>query len=349
MFFVNYYSKLRNTLTGGYEEMIAREKGKIVTKEITETNWTLTQRLNIKIKARKLAETITAFKNAHQDLHEMYQEFHIPKRSGGYRIIHAPKEELKLLQQSILKFFTDDCKLLPHNAVHSFVKHRNCKTAIETHQSTGAHWFLKLDIRNFFDSCTFAYAVATCSALHPLSLLPGPTLSNIISICFLDDKLPQGAPTSPILSNIYMQFFDYYLTKELKGFTYTRYADDLLISKTTAFNYQDVIQTTTILLPPGLFIKPEKTRYGSCNGSNWNLGLMYNKDQVITVGYKNKHLIKNKIHNHFTHAPSTDSPEYGEWVSRLCELKGILAYYTFIEPEYFNNLTNKYRALGYAL
>ena len=68
------------------------------------------------------------------------------------------------------------------------------------------------------------------------------------------------------------------LTKELRGYTYTRYADDILISKTIEFDWQEVVRQVQIILPPGLNIKSNKTRYGSSNGSNWNLGLMYNKD-----------------------------------------------------------------------
>jgi hypothetical protein len=76
---------------------------------------------------------------------------------------------------------------------------------------------------------------------------------------------------------------------------------------------------------------------------------MYNKDREITVGYRNKHLIKNKIHNLFTHIPPEQTPEFVVWFQSLCELKGTLAYYKFIEPEYFTNLIERYKAKGYDL
>jgi hypothetical protein len=146
-----------------------------------------------------------------------------------------------------------------------------------------------------------------------------------------------------------MQVFDYELTRQLRGFTYTRYADDLLISKTTQFDWQEVARQVQIGLPSGLNIKPNKTRYGSSNGSNWNLGLMYNKDLNITVGYRKKHLLKNKIHNLFTNKPDEDTPEFVGWLESLYSLRGLLSYYKFIEPEYFTRLEEKYRALGYDL
>lgn len=350
MMFVNYYSRMRNTLHGDYNEMIARDKRRIVTKEIEASNWSIYTHVSYTQRAGRLLRKITEFNNKYgDDYNTLYQEFRIPKRTGGYRILHAPHEPLKNLQREVLNFLTKDSSLLPHNASHSFVKHRNCKTAMEVHQATGARWFLKIDIKDFFDSCTFEYALEMCKAIHPLGLLHNDILKQLLSVCFFKNKLPQGAPTSPIISNIYLQLFDYELTKKLKGYTYTRYADDLLISKTTEFNWQEVVKQVQLTLPPGLNIKSNKTRYGSSNGSNWNLGLMYNKDLNITVGYRNKHLLKNKIHNLFTNKPDEDTPEFVSWLESLYSLRGLLSYYKFIEPEYFTRLEEKYRALGYDL
>lgn len=350
MMFVNYYSRMRNTLHGNYDEMIAKDKGRIVTKEIEASNWSRNARYSYIQRAGKLARKIAEFNNKYDnDYTALYQEFRIPKRTGGYRILHAPYGPLKSLQREVLNFLTKDSKLLPHNASHSFIKHRNCKTAMEVHQAAGARWFLKIDIKDFFDNCTFEYALNMCRAIHPLSLLELDTIERLLSVCFFKNKLPQGAPTSPIMSNIYLQDFDYTLTKKLKGYTYTRYADDLLISKTTEFDWQDVAKQVQLTLPPGLNIKPNKTRYGSSNGSNWNLGLMYNKDLNITVGYRNKHLLKNKIHNLFNNKPEENTPEFLSWLELLYSLRGLLSYYKFIEPEYFTRLEEKYRALGYDL
>lgn len=350
--YVNYYSKMRNTLSGNYEDMVAREHNKIVTKIVPASNWNGYDRSVFNNKANEVIRKVTRWLQTHpirQDLSEYYVEFRIPKRSGGYRILHAPEDSLKALQKEILSFLLNDCKLLCHNAVHSYVKHRNCKTSMEAHQNTGAQWFLKLDIKDFFDNCGYNQVIQALKNIHPLSLLTETQLRSIFCVCFITGKLPQGAPTSPMLSNLYLQNFDYLITLRLKHYTYTRYADDLLISKTDTFKYQDVVRDVVALLPHGLTIKHDKLRYGSCNGSNWNLGLMYNKDREITVGYRNKHAIKNKIHNHFTNEPPEGSPERLLWVNDLWELKGVLGYYAFIEPNYFINLINKYRAKGYAL
>lgn len=346
MMFVNYYSKIRNNLSGDMST-INNDAGKIITKVIRQSQWTASRTNELVRKAQHLLNSIDVFMQANPDLHVMYKTFHIPKHSGGFRLLHAPLDPLKALQNKVLKFLTKECKLLPHNAAHSFVKHRNCKTAIETHKVTGAKWFLKLDIEDFFGSCNPTYMHLVCKAIHPLGLLTQNTIAKLLSICFLDDKLPQGAPTSPMLSNLYMQFFDNFITKTLHGYTYTRYADDILISKTTKFDYITIAKLVQINLPNGLNLKTNKTRYSNSNGSNWNLGLMYNKDLNITVGYKNKHLIKNRIHNLFRNVPEEHTEEHTLWLEELYSLRGLIHYYKYIEPEYFNKLINKYKELGY--
>lgn len=348
--FLNYYSKIRASTEGNIEQMIAKENNRIITKEIDATNWDVFQQTELRSKLFNLYNLLAEWRGTDiKNLAEHYKEFRIPKRSGGYRTLHAPDDELKEHQLLILNFLTDDCKILCHNAVHSFVKHRSSKTALDVHRHHHARWFLKLDIKDFFDNCNSQFLLHILQEIHPLNLLPYTELRYILRICMYDNGLPQGAPTSPLLSNLYLMAFDYWLTNTLKGYTYTRYADDILISSPTDFVYTNVVRDVIALLPPGLLIKQEKLRYGSCNGSNWNLGLMYNKDREITVGYQKKHLIKNRIHNTFTNVPEKDTPEYRVWLVGVCELKGLLSYYKYIEPIYFTNLINKYRELGYDL
>lgn len=343
---------MRNTISGDYDTMVAREKNKIVTKTVPMSNWTHVEQMRFHAAASALIRTINKWVQQHPDctdMHNYYTTFHIPKRSGGYRTIQAPNEELKDIQKKILNFLIEDCKILCHNSVHSYVKHRNCKTAMEAHQQSGARWFLKLDIKDFFDNCLYEPVLHSLINIHPLSLITEGRLRNIFMLCFLEGKLPQGAPTSPLLSNLYLLSADYMIDKQLKGFTYTRYADDILISKTTPFQYTNVVSTVTTFLPVNLTLKREKIRYGSCNGHNWNLGLMYNKDREITVGYRNKHRVKNMIHNLYTNIPEEGTPRFVVWLRSVWELKGILAYYQFIEPEYFTALIERYKAKGYDL
>lgn len=273
-----------------------------------------------------------------------YMQFEIPKKSGGVRIIHAPNEELKALQKNLMKQF-EECKILPHNAVHSFLPYRNCKTALQVHQKNHSRWFLKLDIQDYFTSITYDNMKKALIRIVNL----GDNQDSWLPYCFYQGVLPQGAPTSPVLSNLYLLEFDYRLTEKLKeldkNFVYTRYADDILISNRNTFRFVDVVNVVKELLAEySCTIKDRKTRYGSFNGSNWNLGIMYNNQFNLTVGYKAKHLIKNRVHNLFNKTWSEEA-----YTKELYHLRGLLAWYVYIEPDYFKPLMTKWHEAGYEI
>ena len=267
---------------------------------------------------------------------QLYNVFRIPKRTHGFRTITAPVDALKLVQKTVLNLLVNKLKILPHNAAHGCVKGRNCLTALKIHQASKSRYFLKLDLHDAFGSVQHA---ALKRALSDTSVLAGRrTISTgcveaIVNVAanVTINGLPQGAPTSPFLLNIYLQQFDYELTERLKEkhLTYTRYVDDLLISSKYPFDKDEIIQLVTQLLPEGMAINAEKTRYSNFNWSNWNLGIMYNNEGRLTVGYKNKKLIKNRIHNYNTR-------EEERTVENYLQLSGILGYYKYIEPEYFS-------------
>lgn len=267
---------------------------------------------------------------------QLYTVFRIPKRTHGVRTITAPIDNLKLIQKTILNLLVNKLKILPHNAAHGCVKSRNCLTALKVHQTSKSRYFLKLDLHDAFGSvrrdslkCALKNtAIMTNSGTRGAACIDA--IVDIATHCTING-LPQGAPTSPFLLNVYLQQFDYELTERLreKHLTYTRYVDDLLISSKYPFDKDEIIQLVAQLLPEGMTINAEKTRYSNFNWSNWNLGIMYNNEGRLTVGYKNKKLIKNRIHNYNTR-------EEERTVENYLQLSGILGYYKYIEPEYFS-------------
>ena len=351
--YVNYYKRVKARNEEDLEAAIKRAEGQIGTFELDCTKASVRiKRLKVENANTNVFETSVApairefyalnpFEDE-EDIDVCYQTFQIPKSSGGMRTIVAPLDDLKILQKKMLRHLQKDCKLLPHNCAHSYIKHRNCQTALQVHQQRHARFFLKLDIHDFFGRCTedLVYeALKNCVATTHLS---SPSIKEQLKFLFKKGVLPQGAPTSPILSNIVMLETDVKLQKALKerGMCYTRYADDILISKNTSFRYDEIVRLVQEALPQGMQLSAHKTRYGSCNGSNWNLGLMYNKDLDITVGYGQKHKIKCAYHNLYRDMPDDFEKELGRLI-------GLFQYYKFIEPEYFTALETKLNALGY--
>lgn len=276
-----------------------------------------------------------------------YIEFHIPKRSGGLRKINAPNPEFAKALKEVQQIFINDINCLPHTAAYAYVKNRSIKDANLQHQKNNSKWFLHLDLDNFFPNCTDTLIYDTLINLYPFFYLQPAAktqLKAIIKTCCLNGALPQGSPMSPLLSNLVMVPIDYKIHRtlthcpELKNhFIYTRYADDFTISAKNSFNWSKLIELITPLIQPFSF-KPTKTHYGSRAGSNWNLGLMLNKDNNITVGFKKKKTL-NAMLNNFLLDFSSDIL----WsVEDTQVLQGNLSFLNQIEPEYFNYIVNKY-------
>lgn len=284
------------------------------------------------------------------DVSKTYTAFPIPKHSGGVRIITAPNDALKEQQTKLLRLL-QELQPYAHNAAYAYIKGRECKDAVAVHQKNKSKYFLKLDLKKFFPSCTKEFVIKQMEKVYPFHCVPN--LNELLDICFIEDNgkqvLPQGAPTSPYLCNMVMVEFDYKINKKLwqfnnQHFVYTRYADDILISSYKPFDKDIIINViNTILKNTPLRINPEKTRYGNVGGRNWNLGLMLNKNNEITVGYQRKRRMKNLIHNFMK-----DFDAGNIWELSECQhLQGEVSYIKHIEPEYVQNYIDNHYPMFY--
>lgn len=279
----------------------------------------------------------------------LYSTFHIPKRSGGTREISAPCEQLKQFQTRFKDYLEQDCKILTHNAAHGYVKRRGTFTALKTHQSQNNNYFLKLDIKDFFPSCSTEQIITQLQKVYPLNILLKEEdykedFIKALKLCTKNNALPQGSPASPVLTNILMIPFDYELSTSLNKFnyTYTRYADDILISHKDKWNFNKTVELIDTIFSKNNYnfsIKREKTRFGSKNGRNWNLGLMLNKDNDITIGHDKKQKFRANIFQ-FANDLLTNNHKWS--IIETQELLGLISYYKMIEPDYVNYVINKY-------
>ena len=174
-----------------------------------------------------------------------HYHFHwVKKKSGGYRLIEAPKALLKFVQTQILRGILD--RVPAHPAAHGFVKQRSIRSNAAPHVKSA--WVMKLDLSNFYPSVTFSRVVAIFRSLgysREVSIWLGRlTTSTIPSNLSAPDRrentvwpyrlrhLPQGAPTSPAIANLSAFSLDVRLNGLATKYhaRYTRYADDLTLS-----------------------------------------------------------------------------------------------------------------------
>lgn len=164
-----------------------------------------------------------------------YVAFDIPKATGGVRTIHAPRPQLKRLQRRILDELL--APLEAHPAAHGFVPGRSTVTNARAH--VGARIVVKMDLSDFFPTIHFG-RVCGLFEQYGAGREAARTLAALVTFrrVLPDGRvawpsvLPQGAPTSPALSNLVCRRLDARLTSLAGkvGATYTRYADDLTFS-----------------------------------------------------------------------------------------------------------------------
>ena len=312
----------------------------------------LTQKFLDRFDFGDMIASLEAFNEQNKGLFEvqrekLYTTFHIPKKSGGLREINAPVPELMTALRNLKTLFETKMFAKYHTSAFAYVPGRSPVDAIKRHQKNGSHWFLKTDFSNFFGSTTPEFLRYSLSLIFPFSeIVKYPrgreALDRALSLCFLHGGLPQGTPISPMLTNLMMIPIDHKVSNALRdfngqSFVYTRYADDCQISSRRDFDYNQVIefinQTLREFRAP-FKIKEEKTRYGSRAGSNWNLGLMLNKDNKITIGHKNKQRFRAMISNYIL-----DRKNGIAWdLHDIQVLNGHINYYRMIESDYVDEV-----------
>jgi len=171
-----------------------------------------------------------------------YRRWLVPKRDGTQRLISAPKSDLKRVQRWIMREVTEHLPV--HGAAHGFLSGRSIVTNARVH--AGARIVVKLDIRGFYPTVTMRRVkgllrraglgeqVATLMALLATESPREEVLTHGRThyVAIAPRSLPQGAPTSPSITNALCMRLDCRLSGLARklGCRYTRYADDLTFS-----------------------------------------------------------------------------------------------------------------------
>jgi hypothetical protein len=153
-----------------------------------------------------------------------YQAFSIPKRVGGHRTIIAPDDGTRNVQRLVLRRILN--RLKSHSCATGFEKGHSIVTNAKVH--LGADVIVRMDIQDFFPTTT---ADRVKDYFRSIGWDEEST-DLLLRICVCNDYLPQGAPTSPRLSNLVNMQMDARLAglADSMGAAYTRYADDITYS-----------------------------------------------------------------------------------------------------------------------
>lgn len=157
---------------------------------------------------------------------ERYRHFEIPKRSGGMRQIHAPVGIVRDLQTRLHAELKQLYRAHPN--AHGFIDGRNVASNAAGHANK--RWVLNIDLEDFFPTINFGRIRGLL--LKPPFQLGPPAAAIVAQIVTHRNGLPQGAPTSPVLSNFIAATLDrrlLRLAREQK-LGYSRYADDITFS-----------------------------------------------------------------------------------------------------------------------
>lgn len=194
-----------------------------------------------------------------------YRTFKIKKKSGGFRTILAPMKELKQIQ-TCLNFILSSI-YAPQKEVMGFVHGKSVRDNALCHLNK--NYVLNLDLQDFFPSISARMVEQSLTRINV-----EPFVARLIAeVCTIpEDKkasnrcyLPQGAPTSPILSNIFCKTLDQRLIGLAKHFhvDYTRYADDMTFSSNHNVYQLDgefMQELKRIITENNLSLNPNKTR-----------------------------------------------------------------------------------------
>lgn len=204
-----------------------------------------------------------------------YRHFSIPKSNGKTRNIDEPLPDLKFVQSWILHNILEKCSVSDY--AKAYLKGRTLKHNARFHRAQKV--VVTMDIKNFFPSISvkdITKIFENMGYYHDLSCF-------LAYLCSLNNVLPQGAPTSPYLSNLRMIALDEKISKytSQKSIRYTRYADDLTFSGD--FNPHFLINDiSTIVYNEGFSINPEKTRVARSNARQEVTGIVVNSHMQIS-------------------------------------------------------------------
>ena len=225
------------------------------------------------------AKTLYAVSN---NLGKHYRKAKLPKKNGGFRNLSVPDEVLKSIQRQISEV------LLIHMPVSRYAKayRFGSSTLRNAKHHVGKQVVLKLDILHFFDSIQYS---TVKDKVFPAQIYAEPLRILLTMLCYHKDALPQGAPSSPAITNIILYGFDELVGQwcRERGISYTRYCDDMTFSGD--FDPAEVIRFVRLeLKKTGFLLNEQKTRIQRPGQQQTVTGIVVNEKLSIPEDYRRK-------------------------------------------------------------
>ncbi|HIE6631927.1 reverse transcriptase family protein [Bacillus luti] len=282
--------------------------------------------------------------NEVEDINELLKKecnnYEFYKRSGKKREIWQPSEKIKVIQKWILKEILGNIPLADH--AHGFVKNKSILTHANVHVHKDPFWIFSVDIKDFFPTIKIAQLKSIFASIGY-----GEDVCNILSaFCTIDERLVQGFPTSPYISNIVMKDIDNQLHEYAKSLDtrYSRYADDISFSGKDKNNNDILIENIQLkvqelLRNSGFVVNDRKTKLMKSNNPKKVTGLVVTSNGV-TVPTKYKRNLSKEIYyckkygveSHLIHTGRITRANYKGY------LFGMAGYVRMIE----NDIGNKF-------
>lgn len=304
------------------------------------------------VKAQFLTHVLYIIKPSTQ-----YTSFSIPKKSGGTRTIFAPSDKLKSLQSSLSNLLLDCIDEInernkkkytyKHALSHGFVREGSIMTNAIMHINQKN--VLNIDLKDFFDSFNFGRVRGFFIKNNHFKL--DPHIATVIAqIACYDDKLPQGSPCSPVITNLITHSLDIKLASLARKHSciYSRYADDITFStRKSVFPPQLMRQEGSEfntgkklkreIQQAGFLINDKKTRIQYKDSRQDVTGLIVNKKPNVKKEYWRT--VKSQCNNLFHTGAFFKKTTDGEIKGNIDELEGQLNFIDQIDR--FNRLRQK--------
>ncbi len=231
---------------------------------------------------RDLGFSIRTLYALSNNIDKHYQKMLIPKSDGSKRKLSVPDPVLKKVQRSIAN------NILVQYPVSRYAKAYKMGSSVQKNAlpHVGKKKLLKLDIEGFFDHILYSEVKETVFYGEKFS---EPIRILLTVLCYYKDSLPQGAPTSPAITNILMYDFDEAIGEFCgeRKIEYTRYCDDMTFSGD--FDEREIIDLVKgELRKLGLFLKKRKTAVVPATKRQTVTGIVVNDKLNITKDYRKK-------------------------------------------------------------